>query len=124
MDHTIAIYLFILFTPHIAIGLAWIFWSLSPVRFQPPKWRSIAAFLALLAGSLNIVIYWCYIAWLQRHFTTESWKGRDFAFNICQFLIGWTIIGALFGKGRVRVTLFIAGILGFFLWVTIAHGVL
>ena len=124
MDYTDAIYLSFLFGPHIAIGLAWVFWLLSPVRFQAPKWRSISAFVALLTGSLNIVIYWCYVAWLQRHFTTDSWKGRDFAFNICQFLIGWTIIGSLFGRGRVRITLCIAGILGFFLWVTTAVGVL
>ena len=78
------------------------------------KMASVPLFLSLLSGSLNIVAYWGYVIWLHRHYTTDSWRGRDFVFSICQFLIAATIVGALFGKGRVRATAFIAGILGFF----------
>jgi hypothetical protein len=118
-----AIILLLLLLPHVAIGLAWLFWLRSP-RLELPKWRSVPLVLALLSGSLNIVGYWSYVIWLQRHYTTDAWKGQDYVFNICQYVIALTIVGGAFGKGRVRLTACVAGLLGFFLWVTTAVGVL
>jgi hypothetical protein len=39
-----AIILLLLPPPHVAIGLAWLFWSRSPLRLQLPKWRASHSF--------------------------------------------------------------------------------
>jgi hypothetical protein len=78
----------------------------------------------LVAGSLNIVLYWGWVVWLQMHYTTEAWrvKERLWSISICLILIA--VVGGVFGKGRVCALVCLAGILGFFLWVTTAVGFL
>jgi len=124
MDLTDVIFLSLLLLPHVSIVLAWIFRLQRAGRLALPRWRSIAVLVGLLAGSLNIAVFWAYVAWLHHHYTTESWKGRDLAFSICEPLIVVTIGGGLLGRGRTRMVLCSAGILGFFLWVTTSVGVL
>jgi len=114
----------LLLAPHAAIGLAWVFWFRSPPRSEAPKWQNVVLFLGLVSGSLNIVAFWGYVFWLQNHNTISAWRVRDLVFAVCEYLIGATIVGGSFGRGRVRVTVCVAGILGFFLWVTTAVGVL
>ena len=123
MDLTDVTYFSILSLPHVSMVLAWVFWSLQIRQLALPKWRGILLLLALLAGTLNIAVFWTYVAWLHRHYTTESWKGADFAFRLCEPLIALTIVGALFGRGRTRVVLCLAGVLGFLLWATTSIGV-
>ena len=121
---TNAILLTMLLAPHAAILLAWIFWFRSAAQPQFPRWRNTVMLFALLAGTLNIIVFWGYVVWLQRHFNTESWRGRDLAFGICEYLIGFTFVGGFFGRGRMRAAVCAAGVLGFFLWVTTAIGIL
>jgi hypothetical protein len=113
-----------LLLPHAALAVAWTYWFRSPARFQSPMWKSLLFFAALLACSLNVVMFWGYVVWLHYHYTTDAWKMRDLVYDICLYLIAFTIAGALLGQGRVRATLCAAGVLGWFLWVTTSVGVL
>jgi hypothetical protein len=107
-----------------AMVAAWTYWLRSPIRFPPPAWRSSIFFLALLAGSANILSFWGYVIWLQRHYNPEAWKVADRTYGICLYFMAFTIFGALFGRGRSRGILCAAGVLGWFLWVTTSIGVL
>jgi hypothetical protein len=122
--NTSVIVVFLLLLPHAALGFAWMSWFRSPARLQCPQWRSGILFAALIASSLNIAMFWGYVSWLHYHYTTDAWKMRDRVYDICLFLIAFTIVGALLGQGRVRGTLCAAGVLGWFLWVTTSIGVL
>jgi len=120
-----AILLLLIIGPHIALGTAWVSWGLSPLRFQPPRWRTILLFSGLLACSLNIAIFWAYVIWLRFHQTDPSWwKGRDNFEGICDFLIGFGLLAAVFGKGRARPPVFIAAVTGFLMWVIGHVGIL
>jgi hypothetical protein len=55
---------------------------------------------------------------------SDAWKMRDFVHAICQYLIAFTFLGSLLGRGQGRGTLCAAGVLGWFLWVTTSIGVL
>lgn len=81
-------------------------------------------FLALVAGSFNILMYWGWVAWLQTHYTTEAWRVKEHLWGISEWLVVTCVVGGVFGKGRVRAAVCGAGILGFFLWVTTAVGFL
>jgi hypothetical protein len=77
-----------------------------------------------VAGSLNLILFWGWVLWLHFHYTTEAWKMQEHFLGIARYLILVTIAGGAFGEGRVQVTVCIAGILGFFLWLPTGFGVL
>ena len=124
VQRTDVIVVLLLLLSHAALGVAWTYWFRSQVRFQSLRWRSFILLAALLASSLNIVMFWGYIIWLHYHYTTDAWKMRDFVHAICQYLIAFTFLGSLLGRGQGRGTLCAAGVLGWFLWVTTSIGVL
>lgn len=113
------ILLSLLVVPHLALGIAWVFWVRSPSRWQPPKWRSTLLFSDLLACSINIAVFWIYLTWLNAHKTDLSWwKGRDIFEGVSDFLVCLALTSAVFGKGRARLPVAIAAVTGFLLWVT------
>jgi len=121
------ILLSLLVAPHLALGIAWAFWARtpSPSRFQPPRWRTILLFSGLLSCSLNIAIFWVYLIWLNsRQPDLSWWKGRDSFEAVCDFLVGFGLIAAVFGKGRGRLFLGVAAVTGYLLWVTGHIGIL
>lgn len=79
--------------------------------------------LSLMTGSLNIVLYWGWVLWLQRNYITVAWTVQDPYRTISKFLVLITIIAGLFGEGRVRLAVCVAGLLGFLLWVYTGVGV-
>src|ERR1700693_6568955 len=103
------IWLFLVITPHLAIGAAWESWKLCPLKFQPPRWRTVLLFLGPLACPLNIGVFWVYMAWVRFHQTDVCWwKGRDKFEEVSGFLVGFALLTAVFGKGRARPVLSIA----------------
>ncbi len=116
------IFLILLLTPHAVMGIAWWFWLRAPLQ-RLPQWRRTLLLVGLLAGTLNVFTYWGWVVWLQMHYTTEAWKMHEHFWGIARCLIVATIAGGLCGKGRVQIAVCVAGILGFFLWVTTAVGV-
>jgi hypothetical protein len=125
MSSTEVIVIALLVLPHISLGVAWGYWFRSQAKFQTPKRKGNLQLAGLLAGSLNIVLFWGYIAWLQRHHNDfYAWKTHDFVNEICEFLNLLTIAGAFLGRTRGSTALCVAGVLGWFLWVTTSIGVL
>jgi hypothetical protein len=118
------ILLFLLIVPHAGIGLAWWFYFRSLPGLRLPRWRSVPVLLALVTGSLNLLMYWGWVLWLQRNYTDQAWRVKESCSGISDWLVVITIAGGLFARGRVRLGVCVAGILGFFLWVTTAIGFL
>jgi hypothetical protein len=52
------------------------------------------------------------------------WKGRDSVETVSDFLTGFALTAAIFGKGRARLPVAIAAVTGFLLWVTGHVGIL
>jgi hypothetical protein len=112
-------------TPHIVLGAAWVSWGLSPVRFQPPRWRTIFLLSGLVACSLNLAILWACVIWLKfRQNDQFWWKGIDKfeAYGVC--LIGFATLAAVLGKGRERPLVLIVAVTGFLIWAIGHHGIL
>lgn len=115
----------LIITPHIVLGAAWVTWGLSPLRFQPPKWRTILLFSGLVACSLNLAILWACVIWLRFHQDDPFWwKGIDRFKGPGVCLIGFAALAAVFGKGRVRPAVLIAAATGFLIWAIGHHGIL
>ena len=120
-----AIALVLIVTPHIALGVAWVFWGRSPVKFKHPRSQTILLFVGLLASSLNIVVFWTYVNWLRFQQNNSSWwKGRDNFEVVSDFLIVFAVLAAIFGKGRARLPLLVAAVMGWFIWVMGHIGIL
>ena len=114
-----AMVLVLIVTPHIALGVAWVYWGRSPAKFEQPRWQTILLFVGLLACSLNIVVFWVYVNWLRFRQNDRSWwKGRDNFEVVSDCLIVFALAAAIFGKGRARLLLLVAAVLGWFIWVT------
>ena len=112
-------------TPHIALGVAWVFWGRSPAKFENPKWQSRLVFAGLLACSLNIVVFWTYVNWMRFQQNNSSWwKGRDNFEVVSDFLVVFAAMAAIFGKGRARLPLLVAAGMGWFIWVVGHIGIL
>src|SRR5882672_5505197 len=95
------------------------------VKISTPRWRTILLFSGLLSCSLNIAIFWVYLIWLNsRQPDLSWWKGRDSFEAVCDFLVGFGLIAAVFGKGRGRLFLGVAAVTGYLLWVTGHIGIL
>jgi len=111
--------------PHIALGVAWVFWGRSPGKFEHPWWQTSLLFAGLLACSLNIIVFWASVNWLRlRQNDLSWWKGRDNFEAVSDFLIVFALVAAICGKGRARLPLLVAAVLGWFIWVTGHLGIL
>ena len=109
--------LFLIIAPHIAIIIAWVYWARTPLKFQAPRWRTNLLFSGLLACTLNVAIFWMYLIWLRFHQTDLTWwKGRDNFERVSDFLIGLAMLGAILGKGRARLPVFLAAVTGWLVW--------
>ena len=77
-----------------------------PQKFAPPKFRSEAAFGALVAGTISVVLPFCHLAWLStsgdlawRHWMYVAW-----ALAILTFVL------SVFARGKLRVAEMIMGL--------------
>jgi hypothetical protein len=113
------IVLVLIVIPHIALGVAWVYWGRCPGKFEDPWWQTSLLFAGLLGCSLNIVLFWAYVNWLRLHNTDPSgWKGRDNFEVVSDFLIVFALVAAICEKGRARPPLLVAAVFGWFIWVT------
>ena len=128
-----------LIVPHIALAIAWIAWVLPTRRLarllspnsaiprldRRPSFRTALVFVALLAVSLNVAIYWALVIWQNTSPTSPDWwMVRDRIELVCDFLIAFAILAAGFGKGRGRLAIILAAIVGWAVWITMHIGIL
>jgi hypothetical protein len=122
-----AILLALLVIPHLALAIAWVLWARTrrTSSANAPLWRTRFLLSGLVAASLNIAIFWVYVIWLRAHQQDLSWwKGRDRFEGVADFLVGYAIVAAIFGSSRARMSLAIAAVAGYLLWVTGHIGIL
>jgi len=106
----------LLLVPLILLGLAWYFWAKTPEDFAIAQWRRVAVFCALLAVSMNALLFISDV--IRFHiFNGRYANGVTEGSPIGGVLVLIAIGGAVFGRGRVAFTVFLAGLTGFGLWV-------
>jgi hypothetical protein len=103
-----------------ALGVAWYLWLRTPEDFEIAQWRRVLVFLGLLSASGNVVLFCAYV--IRRNIfhgryalgTGDVWSTVGFD------LVLLAIFGSAFGRGRVALSIFLAALLGFGLWVLTA----
>ena len=110
------LYLLGLAGPPICLSFAWYGWLRSP-RLQSPKWRMILFFSSLCAGTINFVLLWSCVVWLKFHYNAESWRVRDFVSDVGIYLLLYSIVAAIAGKGRHRILLGVGSVLAILPWI-------
>ena len=105
----------LLIVPLILLGLAWYFWVKTPEDFAIAQWRRVAVFCALLAASANALLVTSDVIRLNI-FNHRYASGVTEASPIGGVLVLIAMGGAVFGRGRVAFTVFLAGLTGFGLW--------
>lgn len=111
-------YLIALAAPPIMLGLVWWGWFRDP-RLRCSRWRTSLFFSGLCAGTLNVTAWWGWVVWLRFHYTTDSWKVRDVVSDCALWLLFFSIVTAIAGKGRYRLLLAISGVLAALPWIPI-----
>ncbi len=110
---------------HIALGIAWATWGLAPSKFQAPRLRPIVLFSGLLAGSLNIAIFWVSVILVRFYRSDQSWwRMRNTVESAGDFLAFFALFAAVCGKGRGRLPLYLAALAGFAIWFSGHIGIL
>jgi hypothetical protein len=105
----------LLFVPLILLFLAWYFWIKTPEDFAIAQWRRVAVFCALLAVSMNALLFISEVIRLNI-FNGRHANGVTEASSTGGVLVLIAMGGAVFGRGRVAFAVFLAGLTGFGLW--------
>ncbi len=120
-----AVMLSVVIIPHIALGIAWVTWGRPPLQDHARGARTFVLFLALIACSLNIAIFWGHVAWLNlRRLDPPSWKAGSGAEEVCALLSVFALLAGVCGKGRAQVPLLFAAMTGWAIWFIGGVGVL
>jgi hypothetical protein len=114
-----AVTVMLVVAPHIPLAIAWTIWCRSPFEFSPQKWRPILLSSGLLACSLSIAIFWSVVI-DSYHFRNQSSRAE----NVCDLLNAFALVAGIFGGGRARFPLLLAGAAGLAMWLPAHFGVL
>jgi hypothetical protein len=105
-----------IWAPPILLGFAW--WGWFHRRgFERPKWRALLLLSAIGAGTINFTLFWGFVVWLRSHYTPESWRVRDPLSTICFYMLLYSVLAAVLGKGRYRVLIGLTGVLAMVPWI-------
>jgi hypothetical protein len=109
-------YLLALVSLPVALAAGW--WvSLRSPSFHAPKWRSLAYSSGLCAATANLVLFWGFVVWLQFHYTPEGYRVRDTASSVGLFLLLYSSLSLIIGKGPYRWFVGAACILAMLPWI-------
>src|SRR6266849_10933572 len=98
-----------------SLAVAWWYWFRSAV--PPTRWRKGLLLSALLAASLNLLLYGSYYIYWSKFMYASSWVRVREAWGFVGFwLLIWGLIAGLFGQGRLRFFLILNCLLGILLW--------
>jgi hypothetical protein len=118
MDLLSALYFLAFGSLPITLGLSWWAW-IRGSRVNASKWRSALYFSGLCAATVNFMLFWAFVVWLQFHYTTEAYKVRDPASNVGLILLLYSLVAVSIGKGRYRFFVGTACILAMIPWIPI-----
>lgn len=103
--------------------VAWVQWSSQANRFPLPKWRSILAFTALCAATLQLVILVLFeaYAFVPQDF---SYRARSiFTWGrIATYLFLGALFATIFGKGRFRIAVALSALAIQTIWFALGMG--
>ena len=117
-DQLSSLFFIAMAAPPIMLGLSWWGWFRDP-RFRCSKWRALIFLSGLCAGTLNVAVWWAWVVWLQLHYTPDSWKVRDVVSDVGLWLLLFSIVTAMAGRGIYRLLLAISGVLAMLPWIPI-----
>ncbi|HET6198778.1 MAG: hypothetical protein ACHQJX_14290 [Candidatus Acidiferrales bacterium] len=81
-----------------------------------PKWRAMVFLSGVCAGTVNFLLLWMWVIWLQFHYNPGSWRFTDIVSDVGIWLVLYSIAVAILGEGRYRAFLAISGILALLPW--------
>ena len=104
-------------------AVAWVQWSSQINRFQLPKWRSILAFTALCAATLQLIILVVFegYALIAQDF---SYRARTiFTWGrVATYLFLGAVLATIFGKGRFRLAVALSALATEAVWFALGMG--
>jgi hypothetical protein len=104
--------------PPIMLGVVWWGWFRDP-RLRSSKSRTLLFFSGLSAATLNVAVWWAWVVWLKFHYTPDSWKVRDVVSDVGLWLLCFSVLAAIAGRGKYRLLLAISGVLAALPWIPI-----
>ena len=120
-----AIVLLLLISPHVPLGIAWVAWCRSPLKFQDGSVRRIILFSGLVACSLSIALFWLHVILLNLNRTDPDWwKTSNHIEAFCDVLNVFALVACIIGKGRAQLPLILAVIAAWAIWITGHIGIL
>jgi hypothetical protein len=120
-----AVVFLLLISPHVPLGIAWVAWWRSPLKFQGASVRTIMLFSGLVACSVSIALFWVHMIWLNLNRTDlDSWKTSNHIETACDVLNVFALVAGVIGKGRARLPLVFAAMAAWAIWISGHIGIL
>jgi hypothetical protein len=110
-----AMYILGMAAPPILLGFCWWGWF----RYRPSEGRGVFFFSGLLAATVNFLLWWAWVIWLQFHSGPSAGIIRNIVGNFCFYLLIYSVVAAIAGKGRYRILLAISCVLALIPWIPI-----
>ncbi len=103
--------------PPVSLGFAW--WA-GPIELDSnipngARWF----FLSGLLEHFQFRVVMGLVSGSRFHFTTESWRVRDPVSNVGIWLLFYSIVAAIAGKGRYRVLIALSGVFAILPWIPV-----
>ena len=102
----------------ITLSMSWWAWLRGP-RLNAPKWRSDLYLSGICAATLNFILFWAFVLWLQFHYATDAYKVQDSASDVGLILLLYSLVAVSIGKGRYRLFVGIACLLAMVPWIPV-----
>jgi hypothetical protein len=105
----------------IVLGLAW--WRRTRARSgAAPPWRERTVLIGLVAASLNLLLFYSWVAYrLIAGATDDVWAVKAAIGNgLAVYLVVAAFVGALVGKGPGRLLTAVGATMAYLLWAPIA----
>lgn len=113
-----AVYLIAIAGAPILMGFSWWGWF-RDLTIQLPKWRAMLFLSGLCAGTANCMLLWSWAVWLHFHYNPTSWRAQDIVSAVGLYLVLYSIIVAIAGRGIYRLLLGISGVLALLPWIPV-----
>jgi hypothetical protein len=116
MFGVILIFVLMYIGPPVCVGAAWWLWPRSQ-RDATKKWRSWVLLTGILAGSINVLVFYSLLLHrLAAKDTPGVWKIEEVCGVVGMSLALVALGGGFFGEGVARIPLLLCAVLGLCMW--------